>query len=327
MTEMSIFGNRITSVFELLGTKENNISYSVGFSLARSPAFLENFLKYLNITIPFEPKKIKIHLQEHQKNGGFTDFEIIQEGEFHLIIEAKRGWHFPGVAQVTKYVSRPTFLNSTAKDKRILVFNESIPAYTNVHFGISVLLGIPVQVISWRDIQAIVQKSKVIGKDADNRMLKELNIYLEKISTMQKKDSNWVYVVSLSKGIPDPSWAISFRDIVEKHQKYFHPVGGGKGGWPPEPPNYIAFRYDGKLQSIHHIENYQVFQDPSLHFSTIPKGIWPPHYLYELGPAIRPGHTVLNGSKIVRSMRVWAMLDLLLTCTTIADARDQSKKR
>jgi hypothetical protein len=62
---------------------------------------------------------------------------------------------------------------------------------------------------------------------------------------MQQIDSNWVYVVSLENGIPT-GWSISWRDIIGKKSQYFHPIGGSTGGWPPEPPNYIAFRYDGK---------------------------------------------------------------------------------
>ncbi|MCG2728873.1 MAG: hypothetical protein L6276_01100, partial [Acetobacterium sp.] len=43
------------------------------------------------------------------------------------------------------------------------------------------------------------------------------------------------------------SFGLSWIDIVEKRNKYFHPMG--MNGWPKEPPNYIAFRYYGKLQS------------------------------------------------------------------------------
>jgi hypothetical protein len=143
---------------------------------------------------------------------------------------------------------------------------------------------------------------------------------------MQKVDSNWVFVVSLGHGGPD-KWNISWRDIVVKHNKYFHPVGGSKGGWPAEPPNYIAFRYDGKLQSIHHIDRYQVFTDPSLHFPNVPKQQWGECYLYDLGKAIIPSQEVKTGKKIFRNMRVKAMLDLLLTSSTIEEARDKSKAR
>jgi hypothetical protein len=328
MTELYIFNDKIESVFQLIGKKENDISYSVGYAFANCRQFLQNFLQHIKVTTPFQPDKIKIILQKSEKDKGFTDFEIIHENEFHFIVEAKRGWHFPTSGQLDKYASRPSFINSQAKDKRIFVFNESIPAYTTAHFGITKVKNYPVQVISWQDIERLTTSSKHIGRDSENRLLKELNIYLNQISTMQKKDSNWVYVVSLSTGNLDNS-TISTRDIVNKHNKYFHPVGGGKGGWPAEPPNYIAFRYDGKLQSIHHIDKYEVFTDPSIHFKEIPKGVWQPHYLYQLGPAIRPSKEIKAGVNInkARSLRVWAMLDLLLTSKTIQEARDKSDKR
>ncbi len=326
MTELYIFNDKIESFFQLLGEKENDISYSVGYAFANCRQFLQNFLKLINVTTHFEPYKIKIRLQANEKDKGFTDFEIIQEGEFHFIIEAKRGWYFPTILQLDKYATRPSFINSTAKDKRIFVFNESIPAYTETHFGIKIINSFPVEVISWQEIQNLANTSKKAGRDSENRLLKELNIYLNQISTMQPKDSNWVYVVSLGSDTPD-KWKINWKDIVNKKGKYFHPVGGGKGGWPSEPPNYIAFRYDGKLQSIHHIEDYEVFTDPSLHFSEIPPCNWENHYLYNLGAAIKPNHEVKSGEKIIRSMRVWAMIDLLLTSTTIQEARDKSDQR
>jgi len=52
---------------------------------------------------------------------------------------------------------------------------------------------------------------------------------------MQESDSNWVYVVSLGKGVPK-GWKISWIDIVESERRYFHPAQGG--GWPKTPPNY-----------------------------------------------------------------------------------------
>jgi hypothetical protein len=48
--------------------------------------------------------------------------------------------------------------------------------------------------------------------------------------------------------------------------------------------------------------------------------------IYRLGPAITPGKTVKTG-KIFRNGRVWAMLDTLLTCDTISDARDLTQAR
>ena len=325
MTELYLYNEKISSVFELLGRKEDDISFSVGWAFGNCREFLTRFLQYLNVNSEFHLDRIKIRLQRYEEKGR-TDFEIIQEGDFHIIIEAKRGWSFPSRKQLEKYVARPSFKKSKAKDKRIVVLNESIPAFTQAHFSVTKISSVSVQVISWADIQRLAIISKKIGRDSENRLLRDVNFYLNKIITMQKIDSNRVYVVSLANGNP-PGWNISWKDIVNLFGKYFHPVGGGKGGWPVEPPNYIAFRYDGKLQSIHHIDKYDVFTDPSTYFPKVPKENWVHHYLYHLGPAILPSHETKTGVRITRNMRVWAMLDLLLTSKTIEQARDRTKLR
>lgn len=135
-----------------------------------------------------------------------------------------------------------------------------------------------------------------------------------------------MYVVSLGTGKPD-GCDLTWIDIVTTHNEYFHPIGGGKSGWPKTPPNYIAFRYYGQLQSIHHIEDYVVTNNMHDEFSEMPDKVWEKdHFIYKLGPAIVPSKTVKTG-KIYPSGRVWAMLDTLLTADTISEARDISKER
>lgn len=326
MPELRLFTEQIESVFQLLGQKENDISYSVGYSLANCKTFLGNFLKVVGVEKPVEMDNVKIQLQTYEKEKGYTDFEIILEDQFHLIIEAKRGWNFPLYEQLEKYVTKPSFLQAKAKLKKVIIFNESTPAYTQAQFGMEAIHQVPIQVLSWRDVQQIALDSTAPGRTVENRILKELSSYLKIISTMQNIDSNKVYVVSLGSNKPK-GWEISWKEVVTDKHQYFHPVGGGKGGWPLEPPNYIAFRYSGKLQSIHHIDRYEVFNDPNRFFPEIPSQQWEPHYLYHLGPAIKPPHEVKSGKRIVMSMRVWAMLDLLLTCNTIEEARDKTKER
>jgi hypothetical protein len=131
-----------------------------------------------------------------------------------------------------------------------------------------------------------------------------------------------VYVVSLGSGTPK-GWSISWTDIIKKKWRYFHPVGGT---WPKEPPNYVAFRYAGKLQSIHHIKDSKVFDNPHNEFSEIPSNEWPPHFLYTLDAGFGPTLEVPTGN-IYPSGRVWCMLDTLFTSKTISDARDISKQR
>ena len=145
---------------------------------------------------------------------------------------------------------------------------------------------------------------------------------------MQNQESNLVYVVVLSHATPE--WSqIPWIEFVTKKKLYFHHCG--VNGWPKDPPTYLGFRYDGKLQSIHHVERYKIVPDISAHIAEIDgaklkKLGWPNQLLYELGPAIEPPHEVKTG-KIYPNGRVWAAIDLLLTCKTISDARAQTKER
>jgi hypothetical protein len=151
--------------------------------------------------------------------------------------------------------------------------------------------------------------------------MEELRNYLATIVSMQKLDSNWVYVVSLN-GEFAPN--LSFIDVVVKRRKYFHPLG--VSGWPKDPPNYLAFRYWGELQSIHHVENVQVIDNFHPHFPERPDEKMEPFFVYDLGEPIVTSKPVLTGN-IYPSGRKWAMIDLLLTSKTISDACDASKLR
>jgi len=140
---------------------------------------------------------------------------------------------------------------------------------------------------------------------------------------METRFSNWTFVVSLGPGKP-AGWDISWIDIVERAERYFFPVGKR---WPDPPPNYMGFRYQGRLQTVRHVDKYEVFTNPRLLFPEAAEGIWEPHYCLWLGPPIRPAGAVRNGSRINMNARVWCMLDTLLTCQTISDALTESERR
>jgi hypothetical protein len=80
------------------------------------------------------------------------------------------------------------------------------------------------------------------------------------------------------------------------------------------------------------VDAYDVVTDLSDHIPEIHSKEWnaqrrsDAYILYKLGRPIIPSQTVKTGN-IYANGRVWAALDLLLTCKTIAEARDLSKKR
>ena len=103
---------------------------------------------------------------------------------------------------------------------------------------------------------------------------------------MQTQESNWVFVVSLGTSKPEDC-DLTWIEIVQNNMKYFHPLGGN--GWPKEPPNYIAFRYYGQLQSIHHIEDYVVTKKLHDEIPEMPDKVEGyDFFVYKLGPAIVP---------------------------------------
>lgn len=139
---------------------------------------------------------------------------------------------------------------------------------------------------------------------------------------MQDFESNNVFVVVLSKQTPK-GCQISWRDIVTNHCMYFHPVGGG---YPPKPVNYLGFRFDGRLQFICHADRWEVVEQIGNRIPGFRFKFSRPHYLYTLGPKILPFKEVRNG-RIVMANRVYAAIDLLLTCSTISEAGQLTRKR
>lgn len=323
MGELTSFGKNITSIFQLVGTLENDITKSIAWAFCKCPVFTKKII-YEMLKLDIAPGKVRIKYQEFEKNKGITDLEITDDDLFYIIIEAKRGWILPNSNQLTLYSKRKALVQSTAKKKAIISMSECSSVYANSYLPFKNVNGIPVVHLSWKKIYDISNESIVNSSHSQKNLLNELMEYLGGIMTMQSKESNWVYVVSLGTSKPD-NCRLTWIEIVEKHMKYFCPMGGN--GWPKEPPNYIAFRYGGQLQAIHHIEDYVVTKNLHNEIEEMPNVECNcNHFVYILGPAIKPSKVVKTGN-IYASGRVWAMLDTLLTCNTIDEARNISKAR
>lgn len=318
MTTLTRNGRPIASAFALLGDSENDLTMSLGFALAKSPRFLTAF----NAELGYERAGDWIvRLQTFGPDRGFTDVELEAPGHAFAIMEAKRGWAMPEVAQLERYL--PRLVASTAFWRALVTVSDCSGEYAGIHKGIPARLAdVPVLHLSWSRIVDLVNTARRGERGAAGMWLREFANYLDEVITVRREDSNLVYCVSLAAGTPD-GWAISWREIVEKHRRYFHPAAKN---WPADPPTYLAFRYDARLQSIHHVDDAKVVTRMSDHIPGIPAGEWEPHFLYTLGPKMQPLGEVKNGS-IWPAGRYWCMLDLLLTAATVRDARDLTKRR
>lgn len=314
MTSITLHGREVDSVFELLGSSENSITYSLGWALSRSPGLIDAVAKWLGASASdFD----QIRLQEYGEDGGYTDIELLGP-KHHVIIEAKRGWWLPGASQFARYAWR--FEREGRLCRRFVAMSDCTEEYAKLHLPTHES-DIELYYLGWRNLEGICRTAG--STHAEKRLLAELSTYLRSVATMQDLRSNMVFVVSLAGGNPDGA-SLSWIDIVAKQGQYFHPVGNR---WPKEPPNYIAFRYWGRLQSIHHVDGYVVSTNLSHQVPGMSYQDWSPHFVYELGPAIHPPHEVKAGPKVQRSARVWVMLDLLLTSSTLTEALIKTKER
>lgn len=323
MAILESYGKEIHSIFQLLGDKENDITLSMSWALVKCAEFLKALIISITGTAP-PNDDISILNQRYDANAGITDIEITDFQTFHIIIEAKRGWILPSADQLTKYSLRSDFQNAPYGNKYIVTMSECTQSYAAAHLPFREINKIPVKHLSYREVYQLAKTVRPVSNNEQKHLLDEFCEYLKGLMTMQKLDSNMVYVVALGTKTPDRC-SLTWIDIVQKYNKYFCPVGGN--GWPKEPPNYIAFRYYGQLQAIHHIDGYTVTRNLHDEIPEMPDEVCDTnHYVYKLGPAIKPVKTVKTG-KIFRNGRVWAMLDTLLICDTISDARDLTQSR
>lgn len=298
------------------------MTFSLGWVLSQSEVFLRLFMADVLGGVWNDVSGSVIKLQTVRSRDGITDIEITIPRRAFLIVEAKKGPEIPSPRQLEKYAE--ILRHSPEEARHILALTNATAAAAESRLCCPGIEGSDLHHRSWRTVRSLALRAAIGERSNENkRWLRTFSVYVGGLMGMEMKYSNRVFVVSL--GGKGDGWQITFRDVVEQKRQYFFPVGLR---WPDPPPNYLAFRYDGKLQSIHHVESYTTFSQPHVLFPEAPKDqVWPLHYCVELGPPIRPPHEVRNGPRIQRSSRVWCFLDTLLTNKTISDALTETEKR
>lgn len=313
------------NVFELMGKDENSATYALGWALERSPA-LASILAEKLAAKAIEAAEMRVELQTHGEDRGFTDMDLRCGDELHAILEAKQGFSLPRMDQLRRYRPR---LDAEPASRRVLVSVSAISESIANRRLPSDIGGVPVMHLSWGAIRGMAKAARQRAGGFEEKLwLRELINHLEGYAAMERTRDNMVYVVSLGSNPMREDSKRTWIDVVEKDGRYFHPVGNT---WPAQPPNYIAFRYRGQVQSIHRIESHDIVFDVSTIDPT-----WAAtdvdHFVYTLGPAMRPA-TKLGAAgtedSIKRSARVWCAIDTLLTgeFKQLGEARNETKRR
>ncbi|MHC2823621.1 hypothetical protein ACVMBY_007181 [Bradyrhizobium huanghuaihaiense] len=319
---LTIHDSPVANVFRLAGADENSATFALGWAIEHSGHLRKHLLRTwlgtpMDISIP------TIWLQKHGEDGGYTDIEIYSGSHFHAIIEAKRGWNVPTEQQLRRY--RPRLTSRRTDTQRLITITSADADFARRRLP-SAIDGALVVHQSWGDVQRLTNQAHAEATSFEEKLwLKHLSEHLKEFVAVDRITDNTVYVVSLGLDAMVNGGKHTWIDVVEKDGCYFHPMGGA--GWPVQPPNYIGFRYHGKLQSVHHIDSFEVAEN----LATL-NPLWPTtegfSFVYHLGPPMRPPSEVRTGN-IFRNGRVNCAIDTLLSGAfkTISDARDETKRR
>jgi hypothetical protein len=303
-------------VFGLLGYRENDLTAALAFTLARSEQLLSKLSQRVLPGLDLGNVEIRLETRDEQ---GRTDFEI-DTGSALVVVEAKRGWLLPGETQLVLYAGRVQQRTTGA-----LVSLSSASADWAAQVLPTQVQGVPLRHLSWtavhEDLAAV--RSGVHG--VQRFWLDELHRYLGRAIKLRDPADSWTYCVVLNTARPGDGGARSFRDFVTQDDSYFHPFGWGHG-WPKTPPNFLAFRWSGHVQSVRRVLASEIVQSLQDRWDDIPAdgSTNRPHVVYKLGPEL-PGMPIPSG-KHYRAARVWVLLDQLLISPTLAAAMDGTKQ-
>jgi hypothetical protein len=318
---LMVRGSESKSVFRLNGADENSATYALGWVLEQSPNFrLAMISAWMGKAVDVDDAVIT--LQKHGNDGGYTDIEVHSGLRFHAIMEAKRWWNVPTEEQLRRY--QPRLAGGGALMQRLVSISSADAAFGRRRLPKRIEEAEIVHQ-SWGDVQRLAKQAHGDSTGFEEKLwLRHLTQHLQEFVAMERLTDNTVFVVSLGIQSMVEGGKHTWIDVVEKNGSYFHPVGDG---WPVRPPNYIAFRYHGKLQSVHHIDSFEVVAD----LSTV-NPLWlktnSDHFVYRLGPSMAPLTEVRTGN-IFRNGRVYCAIDTLLSGAfkTISEARDETKRR
>lgn len=314
MAALTRYGVEVASAFSLLGQNENDLTAALGFTMARCKALNDAVLH--RVWPQFDAAEEVVHALEVRDKIGRTDLEVrLPASTALLIFEAKRDWLLPTTKQLAQYAPRIHRYGAGA----LVTLSQASAALAANHLPTDIR-GIPVVHLPWRDVLSDVAAVRPKCRGRERIWLEELHTYLMEVIRMRTVADSMAYSVVLSEDRPGGEGTQTFREIVTDGHCYFHPYG--IGGWPTDPPNFMAFRWGGAVQRIHRVIKADVVPTIRDRYPHHPKGPASDraHAVYDLGPRIPPFDPIPNGVGIYPSSRLWVLLDQLQTAPTLKEA-------
>ncbi len=320
---LTIHGVHPSNVFQLTRPDENSASCALGWVLEESLTYRKLVIEAVFGEI-LGVDNVVIALQQHGEDGGYTDLEIQAGRQFHAILEAKRWWEVPSLEQFKRY--QPRLVATSAERKRLISVSAADQTYALRRLPAD-LDGIGIVHLSWSDLKQLAKRAQSLASGFEEKLwLHQWILHLREFVSMERQTDNTVFVVALGSGPMVAGQTHTWIDVVEKDKCYFHPVGDH---WPVQPVNYMGFRYGGRLQSVHHVDSFEVVKNLAEY-----NHLWlktdSDYFVYHLGPPMRPpGEIEIKAGDIRQAAHVKCAIDTLLSGAfhTISDARDETQRR
>ena len=325
---LHIRDRQVTTPFGLLGTDENALSCSLGYTFQKCPRLLQWFLRQIGLPRIRLSALAKTHiaLQRHRRGElehGITDIEIHLPGHFHVVIEAKIGLAVPSIEQCRKYLSRFHETNEPIQKLVALVqsADDSFAAnYAEIDPELSKRLGSFNWTKLFPECIRIVMDNSV--EPESKEWVRSFYRFLDQEYRMKAFTTEvWIPAIDTK-----PLWpnGMSFWDIHQKYMLYWDRTHR------TVRPLYLSFRVKGKVDAIYRVNRIEqgvpiINEVPELKnvnkdWPKLPCTIWHFDPPTKLPDPIRTGGGMYN-------RRVRCDLDLLLTCKTVQEIEQAMCKR
>ena len=219
MMELKRHGTDVTSVFDLVGRDENDLTGALAFALSRCQSLSESILRRVWPEADTALESGIALALEVSDSDGRTDLEI-RLGDTLLIIEAKRGWLLPDHAQLRRYAKRITRGPGLGA---LVTLSQASPALAALNLPTEID-GVPVRHLPWRDVLADIASIRHSCRGQERLWLDEFRAYLQGVIRVRRIEDSWTYCVVLNDKMPDDGGPYTFLEYVTKGHCYFHPA-------------------------------------------------------------------------------------------------------
>ena len=147
----------VQTIFDLLGTKENDMTAALAFVLSCSSQFLESEIREFAEAKPTNMKDAIIRVQTGRRGHGITDIEIECGTDFFAVMEAKRGPDVPSRRQLECYT--PVVKRTNATHSFLVSVSNATNEFAAIKLSPPMVRGIPLVHLPWRSIRRLAQSS------------------------------------------------------------------------------------------------------------------------------------------------------------------------